>query len=48
MPGFGDSTYDTEKTRDFYQAWTSFTSYKAFAYADEYNPNEAPNRQVRR
>jgi len=47
-PGFGDAKTGLSSVGDFYQFWSSFSSYKTFAWADEYNPSEAPNRYVRR
>lgn len=32
----------------FYQYWANFSTSKKFSYADKYNPNQAPNRRVKR
>lgn len=44
FPGFGLSTADAATVSAFYGFWTHFSSYKDFAWADEYNPASAPNR----
>jgi DnaJ family protein A protein 5 len=33
---------------DFYSFWESFCTAKSFAWKDEYDTREAPNRRVRR
>jgi len=47
-PRFGDSNSDLEEVKSFYNYWSHFVSTRSFAWADVYNPNEAPNRRVRR
>jgi DnaJ homolog subfamily A member 5 len=37
-----------EEVFAFYDGWKFFTTIKQFAYADVYNPAEAPNRRVKR
>lgn len=32
----------------FYQHWDNFSTLKQFAYVDEYDPNQAPNRRIKR
>lgn len=32
----------------FYSYWQYFSTLKQFAYADVYNPNQAPNRRIKR
>ncbi|KAM3134816.1 hypothetical protein pb186bvf_013141 [Paramecium bursaria] len=48
LPGFGQAITQWDQVLKFYQKWENFTTYKSFAYADKYNPNEAPNRQIKR
>ena len=45
--GSGDSDWAIETTH-FYAAWASFSSTLSFAWTDEYDIREAPNRRVRR
>lgn len=47
-PSFGDSDSSFEDVAAFYNHWQHFTTLKQFSYADVYNPNEAPNRRVKR
>ena len=47
-PPFGGPEASLEEVFGFYDCWPSFTSIKPFAYADEYNPADAPNRRVKR
>lgn len=47
-PRFGNSTSNIENLKSFYNYWSSFTTDRIFAWADAYNPAEAPNRKVRR
>jgi DnaJ family protein A protein 5 len=52
-PGFGDAkdTYDTYESRavkDFYLAWTNFTTKKSFSWCDVYKYSDAPDRRVKR
>lgn len=53
-PEFGNSkwTWAGEKgqdaARNFYNTWSSFVTAKDFAWKDQWNVNEAPDRQVRR
>lgn len=55
-PPFGDSTWpwiatnkdDDRAARHFYNAWLSFVTNKDFSWMDSYNPNEAPDRRVKR
>ncbi len=32
----------------FYKHWENFATLKQFAYVDEYDPNQAPNRRIKR
>jgi len=45
---FGTSTSDWSDVSEFYAAWEGFTSCLSFAWADQYDPRDAPNRFVRR
>ena len=45
---FGSSTSKWEDVALFYQGWEAFTSSLSFAWADQYDVLEAPNRRVRR
>lgn len=47
-PAFGSSTSDGPTVSTFYAHWSTFSTSKDFAWADQYNPASAPNRQVRR
>lgn len=47
-PTFGTPTSSAFEVFAFYEHWQFFSSKKQFAYADVYNPNDAPNRQVKR
>lgn len=46
--GFGKSTSDWSDVSEFYAAWEGFSSCLSFAWADQYDPRDAPNRFVRR
>ncbi|KAH9178355.1 DnaJ-domain-containing protein [Lactarius sanguifluus] len=57
FPSFGHSTWDwaapskerpSEAARHFYNFWLNFTTDKEFAWSDQWNVSEAPDRQVRR
>ncbi|KAI9440111.1 DnaJ-domain-containing protein [Lactarius indigo] len=57
FPSFGYSTWDwaapskerpSEAARHFYNFWLNFTTDKEFAWSDQWNVSEAPDRQVRR
>lgn len=43
-----DFSFPRFGSADFYEFWGMYTSRMSFAWADEHNPNEAPNRYVRR
>jgi len=47
-PDFGTSTSAHSVVTAFYANWATFSSCKAFSWADQYNPASAPNRQIRR
>jgi DnaJ family protein A protein 5 len=47
-PTFGNSTSIDTDVLNFYTFWENFVSILSFSWADKYNPNEAPNRVVRR
>ncbi|KAI5892402.1 DnaJ-domain-containing protein [Schizophyllum commune H4-8] len=52
--GYSNTPWGTAKSsgepdvRSFYTAWTNFATAKDFAWADQWNLNEAPDRRVRR
>ncbi|CAK8997850.1 unnamed protein product [Durusdinium trenchii] len=48
MPPFGGPDADWADVSAFYRHWLEFCSRKAFGHADQWNPKEAQNRQVRR
>ncbi|CAJ1461291.1 unnamed protein product [Effrenium voratum] len=48
MPSFGRSDTSWAEVSKFYRNWLEFCSRKAFGHADQWNPKEAQNRQVRR
>lgn len=45
---FGDSQSDWSEVSEFYASWEAFSSCLSFAWADQYDPRDAPNRYVRR
>lgn len=45
-PSFGSSGSPAAEVFAFYSSWQSFVTFKDFAWADQYNPATAPNRQV--
>jgi len=45
---FGEHFACAEDVFAFYDDWKFFTTAKKFAYADAYNPAEAPNRRIKR
>jgi len=47
-PAFGDNLSTAEEVFAFYRYWSGFATAKQFTYADMYNPNEAPNRRIKR
>eukprot|EP00743_Colponemidia_sp_Colp-15_P006043 GILK01006493.1.p1 GENE.GILK01006493.1~~GILK01006493.1.p1 ORF type:complete len:450 (+),score=117.25 GILK01006493.1:121-1470(+) len=47
-PPFGNSQSMYADVKRFYAYWGDFVSRQSFAWEDKYNPNEAPNRQIRR
>jgi len=47
-PLFGGPDATMEEVYAFYKHWDGFATLKPFAYADVYNPKEAPNRRVKR
>lgn len=44
----GSSTLWTDGPGQFYAYWENFSTCRSFAWCDKYNPNDAPNRQVKR
>ncbi|CAE7719439.1 DNAJC21, partial [Symbiodinium sp. KB8] len=48
MPPFGRSDSEWADVSAFYRHWLDFCSRKAFGHADQWNPKDASNRQVRR
>jgi len=47
-PGFGNSKTSYEEIKAFYNFWNNFSSKMTFGWKEQYNLNDAPNRQVRR
>ena len=47
-PVFGTSTTSHADVAFFYNQWGNYTSIMTFAWEDEYNASEAPDRRVRR
>lgn len=47
-PPFGDSSAAPADVNLFYSFWLNFVTRLSFSWEDEYNPLDAPNRQVRR
>ena len=45
---FGECDASKEIVYAFYKDWSSFATMKQFAYCDVYNPNDAPNRRIKR
>eukprot|EP00871_Galdieria_phlegrea_P000047 jgi/Galph1/1042/GphlegSOOS_G5749.1 len=47
-PSFGRSDSSWDQVAKFYTYWENFQTKKSFAFLDNWNPTEAPNREVRR
>jgi DnaJ family protein A protein 5 len=47
-PSFGDAYSSKEDVYAFYKFWENFTTIKQFAYVDEYDSRQAPNRRIKR
>ena len=47
-PLFGNAQSSKEEVYAFYKHWETFTTGKQFAYVDEYDPRQAPNRRIKR
>ena len=47
-PVFGDASAGADIVSGFYASWKNYSSRMTFAWADEHNPLEAPNRNVKR
>lgn len=49
-PAFGGAsdTYESGSVREFYLAWSSFSSKKSFSWCDEHRYTDAPDRRVKR
>ena len=47
-PSFGDAYSSKEEVYSFYKFWENFTTIKQFAYVDEYDSRQAPNRRIKR
>ncbi|CAG9322524.1 unnamed protein product [Blepharisma stoltei] len=47
-PSFGGQNTTIDEIKEFYNYWANFSSIRCFAWADTYNPQDAPNRYVRR
>ena len=45
---FGECDASKEVVYAFYKDWSSFATIKLFTYVDVYDPNDAPNRRIRR
>lgn len=46
--GFGVSNTNIDKVLSFYDDWENFTTYKTFAWSEEYDTRDAENRWVKR
>jgi len=47
-PPFGDASSSRSDVALFYSHWSNFVTCLSFSWEDEYNPSDAPNRDVRR
>jgi len=47
-PPFGDASSSKQDVSGFYNYWLNFVTSLSFSWEDEYNPSDAPNRDVRR
>jgi len=47
-PRFGTSSSEWNDVEKFYNYWSSYVTNKNFNWADEFNPNTAPSRKVKR
>ena len=47
-PPFGGEYADQPTVYAFYEFWNGFGTIKQFAYVDLFNPNDCPNRRVKR
>lgn len=47
-PTFGDAHSSREEVYAFYKHWEFCTTLKQFAYVDEYDSRQAPNRRIKR
>jgi len=47
-PPFGDASSSRSDVVQFYNHWLNFVTCLSFSWEDEYNPSDAPNRDVRR
>ena len=47
-PPFGNESSSRADVTLFYNYWTNFVTCLSFSWEDEYNPSDAPNRDVRR
>ena len=45
---FGDADSTKDDVYAFYKCWVDFSTLKSFTYVDKFNPNDAPNRRVKR
>ncbi|XP_049849217.1 dnaJ homolog subfamily C member 2-like [Schistocerca gregaria] len=48
VPDLGNEQTPIDQVKSFYKFWSSFQSWRDFAYLNEYNVEEAENRQERR
>eukprot|EP00796_Vickermania_ingenoplastis_P009247 gene9247-6500_t len=48
LPGFGNSTSPWSEVHKFYSEWKNFSSFRNFAWKDEYKVNEMEDRYSRR
>lgn len=46
--GFGDSTTNEDRVLKFYEDWENFSTYKTFAWSEEWDTRDANSRWVRR
>jgi len=48
VPLFGGIDATMQSCKNFYEYWSTFCTIKQFSYVDLYNPNDCPNRRVKR
>ncbi|KAL0489201.1 DnaJ [Acrasis kona] len=47
-PEFGNSNSTTQSVNKFYTSWSKFTTQKSFTWINKYNPQDGPNRSIKR